>query len=114
MSVYFDKGRNKFRASIKIDGTTKYLGRFSTEEEALKAVKSARRKETAKANREFKELTRLRQHKTEANMERKLGRIRDGKFIPYSPLAEFFDVEPVVPEPTLWDRIKSLWQKPKN
>jgi len=39
--VSFDKGRNQFRARIKIKGIQKFLGRYSTKEEAAEAYQRA-------------------------------------------------------------------------
>lgn len=39
--ICFDKSRNKWLASIKINGKSKYLGRYSNKDEALKARRLA-------------------------------------------------------------------------
>ena len=41
---YFDKSRGKYLAQIRLDGKTKSIGRFDTEEEARKAYLSAKNK----------------------------------------------------------------------
>lgn len=40
--VCFDKSRCKFQAQLKINGRSKYLGRFNTPDEAYQAYKSAK------------------------------------------------------------------------
>lgn len=97
MGVSYEKARNKYRVTVREDGKTKHIGRYETRAEADYILGEYR---------EEKKLTEELSTKLEAL-----------KNEPPS-LASFygFDIDdPIIePEPTLWDRIKSIWRNTRQ
>lgn len=55
IGVTFDKNREKFKAQISLDGKNKFLGRYSTEEEAYNTYKKEKKKELKRVADKYKD-----------------------------------------------------------
>ena len=94
MGVSFDKQRNKYRASYSRNGKTVHVGRYKTKQEATLALERAR----------------------EDHLEAGLETIKNTKYYQEYNTWDQFDIyQPIgEPKPSLWDRIKSIWQRKPN
>ena len=92
MGVSFDKQYNKYRARYNRDGKTVYVGRYETRQEAILALERAR----------------------EDDLEAGLETIKNTEYKHSS--WDQFDINLPIdePKPSLWDRIKSIWQRKPN
>lgn len=130
MGVTYEKARNKYRATTQVNGKTKHIGRFDTKLKATRALNKFRKENavTPLIGKNFKNVGingkgEIVPHRNdqdeEARFEAEFNKLREDELAnePAS-LASFygFDInDPIVePEPTLWDKIKSIWRNTRQ
>ena len=119
MGVTFDKARNKYRASIQVNGKTKHIGRYDTKLKATRALNKYRRENTVTPINHINvknagvngkgEIVPV-QVKEDVHFEKELSKIPVDQ-----PMPEFDIYFPIGEEkPSIWDKIKSIWRSTKH